>query len=356
MSERNTRSASASERFFLEAVVETSPHGILAVDDDREFVTYNREFVEMWDIPPEVAAAGDDEAALEAVLDSLDRPDEFLETVAHFYEHPDEEGRDRIHLSDGRVFDRYTAPVTDDGGDYCGRVWFFRDVTDRVERRRELEAKNERLERFAGIVSHDLRNPLTVAEGRLELLEDEVESEEHLAAISRAHERMRRLVEGLLTLAREGDIEREPVDVGAVAERCWADIDEGGARVAVETSRTVRADRTRLRQLLDNLLRNAVEHGATGGRSDADSEGLAVTVGDLDGGFYVADDGVGLPDWDGERLFERGHASDDGGTGLGLAIVARVADDHGWTVEADESDGGGARFEIRGVEGDADRE
>lgn len=121
------------QRSVLESVVETLPLGVLVVDEAREFFTFNGRFVEMWDIPETVVERGDDREALDAVLASLERPEEFLESVEYYYDHPEESGRDRIHLEDGRVFERFTAPATGDDGTYYGRIWVFRDVTAHVE-------------------------------------------------------------------------------------------------------------------------------------------------------------------------------------------------------------------------------
>ncbi|WP_436906834.1 ATP-binding protein [Halosimplex marinum] len=208
--------------------------------------------------------------------------------------------------------------------------------------REALERQNERLERLAGIVSHDLRNPLTVAKGRLELIADDSD-DEHVAAIDRAHERMETLIEDLLALAREGEgaTDPEPVDLAAAARECWDHVETGEATLVVDAASTVRADPGRLQQLLENCVRNAVDHG--GGD-------VTVTVGDCEGGFYVADDGPGIPEGERERVFEAGYSNADGGTGLGLNIVAGIAESHGWDVAVRESEGGGARFEFTDVE------
>jgi PAS domain S-box-containing protein len=231
----------------------------------------------------------------------------------------------------------------DDDGPACDldRVGVIRDVSDRKRREEALREKNERLEEFASIVSHDLRNPLNVAQGRLDLAREERDSE-HLEAVADAHERMETLIDDLLTLARDGDgvEETERVALRELAEECWKGVETADATLRVETDRTIRADRSRLRQVLENLVRNAVEHA---------DEGVTVTVGDLDGGFYVADDGPGIPEGEREAVFETGYTTSDDGTGFGLKIVEAVASAHGWDVEVTESDGGGARFEFTGV-------
>jgi PAS domain S-box-containing protein len=217
------------------------------------------------------------------------------------------------------------------------------DITAQKRRQQELERQNERLEEFASIVSHDLRNPLNVAVGRTELASEDCDSP-HLEAVENAHDRMQDLIEDLLTLAREGDEVRavEPVALTEVCERCWNRIDAGGATLEVEVDGTVEADRSRVQQLLENLFRNSVEHGG---------EGVSVTVGDLDDGegFYVADDGPGIPEEDREDVFEAGFSTAESGTGFGLRIVKQVVDAHGWSIDVTEGDEGGARFEITDV-------
>lgn len=152
-----------------------------------------------------------------------------------------------------------------------------RDIAERKRRERELERKNARLEEFAKVVSHDLRNPLGVARGRLDLAREECDSD-HLEYIARAHERMTVLIDDLLELARGGDEvgEREVVRLAELADTCWRTIETDDARFVVETDRAIKADRSRLQQLLENLIRNAIEHGV------AD---VTITIGDLDDGF-----------------------------------------------------------------------
>ena len=210
--------------------------------------------------------------------------------------------------------------------------------------RDELRRQNRRLEEFASVVSHDLRNPLNVATGRLSLAREDCDSD-HLDAVERAHERMETLIEDLLALARgdDGDADPEPIDVGELFRDCWRTVDTADATAVVDVDRRILADESRLRRLFENLIRNAVEHGG---------DGATVTVGALDDGdgLFVADDGPGVPPDRREDVFEAGYSTSDDGTGFGLRIVRRVVDAHGWRIAATEGADGGARFEIGGVE------
>ncbi|AZQ14994.1 PAS domain S-box protein [Halorubrum sp. PV6] len=225
-----------------------------------------------------------------------------------------------------------------DSGEGDRFVVISRDISAQHERERSLQAERDRLDEFASVVSHDIRNPLNIAEGRLRLLREECDSD-HLDPMDRALTRMDELIENLLTLARGGDYvsETEPVDLAEIAAASWRNVDTAEAAIRAPVDRTVRADRSRLTQLLENLFRNAVEHGG---------DDVTVTVDDFADGFYVEDDGPGLPADACDDVFggDVSPAGDD--TGLGLRIVAQIASAHGWDVRATEGTDGGARFEI----------
>ncbi len=212
------------------------------------------------------------------------------------------------------------------------------------ESRRALERRNERLDEFTSVVSHDLRNPLAVARGHLDLVGEECDHES-VETIDSALDRMGTLIDDLLTLAREGEAIDEPqsFDLGDHVRDCWAGVETGEARLAVETDTTIEADPSRLTQLFENLFRNAVEHGTTA------DDPVTVTVGSLPRGFYVEDDGPGIPPEKRGSVFEAGYTTEREGTGFGLSIVQTIAEAHGWDIEVTEGSGGGARFEVTGV-------
>jgi signal transduction histidine kinase len=181
-----------------------------------------------------------------------------------------------------------------------------------------------------------------VAEGYLELAQETCESE-HITKASDAIERSQALIKDLLTLAREGDRvdETDPVTLADVADGCWDTVETAAATLTVDTPQTIEADRSRLKQLFENLYRNAVEHGG---------DDVTVAVGAMDGGFYVADTGTGIPESERENVFEAGYSTNEDGTGFGLRIIEQITNVHGWDINVAESDQGGARFEFTGVE------
>ncbi|VTT86705.1 Gaf-pac signal-transducing histidine kinase homolog [Halorubrum sp. DM2] len=255
-----------------------------------------------------------------------------------------------------------------------------RDVSARKARERRLTDRNERLDRFASIVSHDLRNPLSVIRGSIEMARLRGETEP-LERGERAVDRIDQLVSELLTLARQGTGMDEPTEFGlaSVAHDAWgtAAEDEDDAELVVARDARVYGDRGRVRQALENLFRNATEHAkpdapgtteadsdddrtddavtsedANGGdaangdddgdaaNGDTDDETLTVLVTATDGGFLVADDGTGVDPDDRESVFDSGFTTRADGTGYGLDIVREVVESHGWDVELRrESDG-----------------
>lgn len=210
-----------------------------------------------------------------------------------------------------------------------------------------------KVDRLASVISHDLRNPLDVADAHLQAAR-ETGNPEHFEQLAAAHDRMERIIQDVLTLAR-GEDALAPVagvDLGAVAVDAWATVDTETASLSVvDDLPTLAADRDRLQRLFENLFRNSVEHGSTTTRSqssDDTNDALTVTVGRDGDGFFVADDGVGIPVADRQQVFDSGYVRDDSGrtTGLGLTIVEEIADAHEWEISLTESDAGGARFEF----------
>jgi PAS domain S-box-containing protein len=218
----------------------------------------------------------------------------------------------------------------------------YTDITERAEDKRNLEAQKERLEEFASIVSHDLQGPLSVIGGSLDLAQQTCESE-HLTRAADALDRSQALIDDLLTLAQEGQTvaKVEPVELADVARRSWQTVETERATLETDVQQVIHADESRLQQLFENLYGNAVEHGG---------DGVTISVGVLDDGFYVADTGPGITETEREDVFEAGYSTSDEGTGFGLRIVEQIADAHGWGVTVTESEQGGARFEFTGVE------
>ena len=352
-----------------QALIENSSDMILVVGRDRE-VTYASPSVEtMTGVEPEAVVGEnvfalvhpDDRAEFEALFERL--LDNAGEKFRYEYRIQSVDG-DQLYMQ-ASVWNLLDNPFVE------GLVVNARDITERKRNEQELRRTNEQLEEFASVISHDLRNPLNVAHGHLELAQQTPE-ERHLRKVEDALDRMEAIVDDVLTLAREGESigETEPVTLESSARTAWGHVETGGARLVVADGATVEADSDRLLRLFENLFRNAVEHavpeealargsatstgdardsgqaGAPGGPGLAD---LTVTVG-VDGVLYVEDNGVGIPEAEREEVVETGYTNSRGGTGFGLSIVSQIAEAHGWTVDVTEGREGGARFEFDGVE------
>ncbi|MFP8955899.1 PAS domain S-box protein [Natrialbaceae archaeon A-CW3] len=344
-----------------ERLVEAAGDGMYVVDGDRHFTTLNDALVEMtgysregllgeplsllFTEPDGDVAEGDpteggvtegESRQTEHPLDRLvvdGEPTTTFETV--------------LETKSGTAIPCETQAAlvaTDDT--FRGIVGVVRDITDRKRREQRLREQNERLDAFAGIVSHDLRNPLGVAQGYLELAE-ETGSTDHLETVHEGLDRMEAIIADVLTVAREGEwaVDVESHDLESVATEAWENVSIDVATLEIDSTITLEADRSPVLRLFENLFRNAVEHGT--GRS-GDATPLSIRVGRLEEtpGFYVADDGAGIPESVRDDLFDAQVSTGSDGIGLGLWVVKEVAVGHGWTVLATSGPDGGARFEF----------
>ncbi|RNJ26226.1 PAS domain-containing sensor histidine kinase [Halosegnis longus] len=209
---------------------------------------------------------------------------------------------------------------------------------EREQAAAELARENERLERFASVVSHDLRSPLSVATGYMQMAYEDGDEDAYERVVN-SLERMDDIIDDVLAVTRQGGEVTDPttVDLAALARSAWEVTDADAATLTAD-SVTVEGDADRLQRLFENLFRNAVEHGGA----------TEIRVGPLDDedGFYVEDDGSGIPAEDREQVFDDGFTTSDSGTGFGLAIVKAAAEAHGWEPSVTESASGGARFEF----------
>ncbi len=244
--------------------------------------------------------------------------------------------------ADGSVF-WGTLTLSPVSGDRPGFAAVSQDTTEQKEYERMLERQNDRLKEFTDILAHDLQQPLQIIDQRLTLYEETGESD-HLTSIHDTTDRMERLVEDLLRVARQGDVVKdpEPTDIENIVQMAWQGAgNEGDSSMHHDSIPTVSADSDRLYEAFENLFRNAVEHGG---------QDVTVRIGPLDDGFYVEDDGPGIPADRQEEVFNHGITTAEDGSGYGLSVVRTIVNAHGWDITATESASGGARFEITDVD------
>lgn len=319
----------------LRTIFESISTGVYVLDQQDRIVDVNTAGKDMLNVPDGVIGASfRDFVPSDAFYEQVQDATTGSVVITVDDHHPEQTASTR------RYYEVQVTPIQS-SRQQRDRIIVVNDVTDQHQRQKQLEEQNERLEAFASVVSHDLRNPLNVAAGNLTLARENG-NEEYLARTDRALSRMETLIDDLLALARGGaGVDPEPVELEAVVDDAWSTVDTKEATPKIQTSLSIVADRSRLHQLIANLIRNAVEHGG---------ESVTVTIGDTKNGFYVADDGPGIPPDKQERVFETGYSTRDAGTGLGLNIVQEITDAHGWDIRVTESPEGGASFEITSVE------
>jgi PAS domain S-box-containing protein len=332
-----------TERDRLNALFEMVPDPITHVrfeNDDPILVGANTAFEDTFGerIDDVIGASSNDLIVPPARQDEAETIDEQVRTDGTISQEV------RRQTSDGTgdfLFRSVPISSSDETEEYFG---IYIDITDQKATERRLERQNERLDAFASVISHDLRNPLNVANLRLELAADECDSP-HLESIAEAHDRMNALIDDLLTLAREGNqvSDVEAVALADLVQNCWRNVETADATIDLRVDQSIQANRSRLAQLFENLIRNAVDHA---GRNATVVVG---PVGDQDG-LYVEDDGPGIPEDERDEVFEAGYSTAEGGTGFGLSIVDEVATAHGWDIRVTTGTEGGARFEITNVE------
>ncbi len=220
---------------------------------------------------------------------------------------------------------------------------FITDVTERKRRERELKRKNRRMYDLANIVSSDLEGEIEVAQSRLERVQEKHGNGDVDSTVESLG-RLEDLADDLVQILEQGEAVEEFTDVGLeeASEEAWRNVDSSTAYLDVSTDKVVQAEGSRLQQLLENVFRNTVEHAG---------EDAVVMVGEIEDGFYVEDDGLGVPEAEMDAVFDAGYTTkDDEHRGYGLLVVEEITDAHGWQLEVAEAPTGGFRLEFRDVE------
>lgn len=363
--ERELREALA----LLSTTLDSTADGVLVVDGEGAIRTYNQRFREMWGIPPEVLDSEDDEAALGYVLDQLAEPEAFLDKVRELYASPEAESLDEIEFKDGRIFERLSQPHRIDG-ESIGRVWSFRDITDRKETERTLREAlhrdREAVERLRSLdesksllltaVSHELRTPLATVRGFAQTLYERDadlradQRRDFLQRLLTGAERLEQLVLNLFDLDRvsRGIMEprRDTVELDELIRRVLDHLDIPRHPITADLEpTTAELDTGMVERVVENLLVNAAKHTPPG--TDVT---VRLRSDDTDAVISVEDNGPGVPDELKETIFEPFRQGDvpshSPGTGVGLALVARFTELHGGEARVMDGEGGGAVFRL----------
>jgi len=352
---------------LLDSTLESTVDGILVANGKGELTKFNRKFIEMWSLPPEIVASKDDEKALNFVLAQLTDPDAFVRKVRELYAHPDEESFDVLEFKDGRVFERYSQPHRI-GDEVIGRVWSFRDVSER----RKLESRLLRTQRMesigtlAGGVAHDLNNVLAPILISIDLLKADSQGDPEQAkvidAIRTSAQRGASLVRQVLTFARGFEGQKTAVDLSVLLvdfESLVRETFPRNIRIVSEAPTglwRVTGDPTQLHQVLLNLAVNARDAMPTGGvlsilaTNQLCDEASVLGHPEAKPGKFVRiavdDTGHGIAPHIRDRVFEPFFTTKEvgKGTGLGLATVYAIVKSHGGFVTVSSKVGDGTTF------------
>ena len=336
------------ERTLREHIVQTSPIGIAVFDADGQISVVNEHAAEIagfseddllgteYDTPMFKVTDADGNPVEDFIFEQVLATGEAVYGVERQFTRPDEQ---QIWIS------MNAAPIYDSSGNVTSVVLTVEDITERKEQQGRLEQQNNRLESFAGMLAHELRNPLTIAQiYHPQAVEGDGDAANQ---VETALNRIEEMIDVLLITVRTSDvdIQYQPVGIENVATDAWADLsteaETAAANLIVEAEQTIQADPIHIEHLLRNLFRNSIEHG---------DEAVTVRVGDLANGFYVEDDGPGIPEDARGEVVDAGFTTKADGIGLGLTFVVQLVELYKWRCTITDSETGGARFEFTDVD------
>lgn len=341
---------------ILSTEQEATLDGILIVDPKGKMIKWNQRFVDMWGVSSDVLETQSDELAIKSVLDKLADPEQFLAGVRRLYEETNATSRDEVVLADGRVFDRHSAPMIGEDGRNYGRVWYFRDITERIKAEADLKRSNEELQQFAYVASHDLREPLRMISSYLQLLERrykgklDADADDYIDYAVDGAKRLDDMINGLLEVSRveSSGIPFAPVDceeaLRTVLSNLEVIIKDSGAEITYDPLPMVLADPLQMVQLLQNLIANAIKYRGE------DPPRIHVSA-NKEGGnwvFSVRDNGIGIDPNYSDKLFTLFHRLGDRekypGVGIGLTTCRKIVERHGGRIWVESEEGKGSIF------------
>jgi PAS domain S-box-containing protein len=353
-----------------QATLEASSDGVIIVNEQREVVGHNRRFAEIWGVPGPMLATRDADALLAMGLAKVADPEAFAARVRHLNESQEASDSEVVELVDGRVLERDSAPVVSPSGLFYGRVWFYRDITERREAEARVRAMQETAERasraksdFLLNMSHEMRTPLNAILGFARVLRRSAgtvlgdEQKAHLQDIVEAGGYLLQLVNDLLDLRslEESSLELVPVALEPLIVQGIGLVRPLVSDKRLELSYAlpadlpdVLADRRAVVQILANLLSNAAKFTPQGGTISVSARASGPWI-----EIAVKDTGAGISPADQERLFvyfeQLGgkHAAHMKGSGVGLALTRALAEKQGGAITVESSVGQGSTFRVR---------
>ena len=355
---------------FLQALVDSSLDGILVVDSDGKRLLQNQQMLKVWKMPPEIAGQQEDARQIAFALQQVKNPGQFADKVAYLYAHPNQISRDEIELVDGTILDRYSSPVVSANGNNYGRIWTFRDTTERRQLESQLRQaqKMEAFGQLAGGVAHDFNNLLAVIRGNIELVLMENEqagpSAECLKQAVGACERAANLTRQLLIFSRKQVFQTQGLPLNDLVKNLTKMLQRvipeniQWRYAYMEQPSWVEVDPGMLEQALLNLVVNARDAMPGGGELAISTahvpidEAYAKKNPEARPGDFVClevrDTGTGIAPEHLHRIFEPFFTTKEvgKGTGLGLASVFGIVQQHKGWLEVDSCLGQGSTFKL----------
>ena len=338
----------------LSTQLECSIDGILVVDEHDVIFSYNQRFVQLWNIPPTLMEAGDNAPVLQVVAEQVADRETFLAKVQYLYSHIEEKNHEELLLKDGRIFDRYTAPICGPSGKYYGRVWYIRDITDLQHARQDM-LKTQKLESLgvlAGGIAHDFNNILTAILGNISLARyqniNQKKTELRLEEAEKAALRARDLTQQLLTFARGGEPVKKVIFLNTLLIEA-AGFAVHGSSVKCnfnleEDLWPVEADEGQLSQVIHNLILNAVQAMPHGGSVTISARNVASPPDNRCVNITVSDTGTGIHPDHMQNIFDPYFTTKQKGNGLGLATCYSIIKKHGGTIRVESEPEVGTSF------------
>jgi PAS domain S-box-containing protein len=368
---------------LFEAMTDSSPDGILVVERHGGHFFQNERMAEIWGIPPDILRSAKLTPELQFLARRATNPNALADKFAHLHFHPETTSRQEIELVTGAILDCFTAPIRGKAGEYYGRIWVFRDVTEERRREKQLATALEREKQlaieaqsgnrakseFLAVMSHEIRTPMNSILGFSELLASSPalpnECREHVRTIISSGEALLRILNDVLDFSRleAGDLRIEKVLFSA--HEVLQDIHtllspqarhkrlDFHLSIEEDAPKNLRNDAGRLRQILLNLVGNAIKFTEVG----------SITLGIRDGGgnglnggsfveFYIQDTGLGVPESELDNIFDPFVQADSsisrrfGGAGLGLSIARRLVELMGGRLTVASQAGSGSLFVV----------
>jgi PAS domain S-box-containing protein len=355
---------------FFEAMLHSSLDGILVVDEQRRLTLQNQKFFDLLKFPQELANSADDEEQLKWFQGMTKNPGEFMEKVAYLYAHPQETSHDEIELKDGRTLDRSSAPVVGKDGKQHGRIWSFRDITERKQLEKHLtqSQKLEMIGKLTGGIAHEFNSIMTTIIGQSELLLIDLPANdplrENAQGLREAADRAAALTRQLLAYGRKQILLPKILDLNTVLKgmepmlRHLLGKDSIVRIVPGMGLKPVKVDAGQIEQVIMNLAMNAADAMPEGGKLTLETTNVTLDqeyvsrFPEIKAGEYVmlgiTDTGAGMSEEVKARVFEPFFSTKDvgQGTGLGLAACYGIVKQSGGHISVSSEPARGSTFRI----------